>query len=92
MIIHIQKLCGINTVDTSTIIYEDNAAYGAQMQMGYVKNNITKHIAPKFFYPHELQKNGEVKILQTRSCEIWLFYSLSLCLRPVSNDTFVVLE
>ena len=40
-----------------------------QIQMGYVKSNITKHIAPKFFYPHELQKSGEVKILQTKSWE-----------------------
>jgi hypothetical protein len=35
--------------------------------MGYVKSNLTKHIAPKFFYPHELQKSGEIKILQVRS-------------------------
>jgi hypothetical protein len=37
--------------------------------MGYVKSNLTKHIAPKFFYPHELQKSGEIKILQERSCD-----------------------
>jgi hypothetical protein len=28
---------------------------------------MTKHIIPKLFYPHELQKNGEIKILQTKS-------------------------
>ena len=39
------------------------------MQTGYIKSNITKHIAPKFFYPHELQKEGEIKILQTKSCD-----------------------
>jgi hypothetical protein len=33
-----------------------------------VKSNLTKHIAPKFFYPHELQ-NREIKILQARSCD-----------------------
>ena len=54
VISHIQKSCGINTVDTPTIIYEDNTDCVAQIQMGYVKSNITKHIAPKFFYPHEL--------------------------------------
>jgi hypothetical protein len=27
------------------------------------------HIVPKFFYPHELQKSGEVNILHTKSCE-----------------------
>jgi hypothetical protein len=34
--------------------------------MGYVKRNLRKHIAPKFFYPHELQKSGEIKMLQAR--------------------------
>jgi hypothetical protein len=37
--------------------------------MGYVKSNLTKHIAPKLFYPHELKKSGEIKILQARSCD-----------------------
>jgi hypothetical protein len=37
--------------------------------MGYVKSNLTKHIAPKFFYSHELQKSREIKILQARSCD-----------------------
>jgi hypothetical protein len=39
------------------------------MQTGYIKNNLTKNISPKFFYPHELQKQGEVNILQFRSCD-----------------------
>ena len=39
------------------------------MNVGYIKSNITKHIAPKLFYPHELQKNGEIEILQTKSCD-----------------------
>ena len=52
-----------------TIIYEDNSACIAQMNAGYIKSNITKHIAPKLFYPHELQKNGEIEILQTKSCD-----------------------
>ena len=30
------------------------------MSNGYVKGNLTKHIAPKFFYPHELQMNGVI--------------------------------
>jgi len=69
MINHIQKSCGFDIIETPTVIYEDNAACVAQMQVGYVKNNMTKHIAPKFFYPHELQKQGEVNILQTKSCD-----------------------
>ncbi|XP_040252118.1 secreted RxLR effector protein 161-like [Aegilops tauschii subsp. strangulata] len=59
MIGHIQQTCGLNTVQTPTIIYEDNAACVAQVQMGYVKSNLTKHISPKFFYAHELQQLNE---------------------------------
>jgi hypothetical protein len=66
---HVQKSCGKGVINIPTIIYEDNAACVAQMHMGYVKSNLTKHIAPKFFYPHELQKSGEIKILQARSCD-----------------------
>jgi hypothetical protein len=37
------------------------------MDICYIKSNINKHIAPKLFYPHELQKNGDINILQTKS-------------------------
>jgi hypothetical protein len=66
---HIQVSCGIEPIGSPTIIYEDNAICTAQMQSGYVKSNITKHITPKLFYPHELQVNGEISILQTKSCD-----------------------
>nr|AAK91878.1 Putative copia-type pol polyprotein [Oryza sativa]AAP52115.1 retrotransposon protein, putative, Ty1-copia subclass [Oryza sativa Japonica Group] len=69
MIGHIQKSCGLNIDNTPTIIYEDNATCVAQIHMGYVKSNFTKHITLKFFYPHELQKSGEINVLQTKSCE-----------------------
>ena len=65
---HIQKSCGLSTVDNTTIIYEDNAACVAQLQTCYIKNNMTKHISPKFFYTHELQKQGEINILKVQSC------------------------
>ena len=52
-----------------TIMYEDNAACIAQMRTGYIKSNLTKHMAPKLFYHHELQKKGEIEILQTKSCD-----------------------
>jgi hypothetical protein len=39
------------------------------MQIGYIKSNIIKHIAPKLFYPHALQKIGEIHILQRKSCD-----------------------
>ncbi len=63
MINHIEQSCGIGSSESPTIIYEDNAAYITQMQTGYIKSNITKHIAPKLFYPHELQQSREITIL-----------------------------
>jgi hypothetical protein len=67
VISHIQVSCGIEPIGSSIIIYEDNAACIAQMQSDYVKSNVTKHITPKFFYLRELQVNGEISILQTKS-------------------------
>jgi hypothetical protein len=69
MINHILQSCGIGSIESPTIIYEDNAACVIQMETGYIKSNITKHIAPKLFFPHELQKDGEINILQTKSCD-----------------------
>jgi hypothetical protein len=66
---HIQVSCGIEPIGSSTTIYEDNATCIAQMQLGYVKSNVTKHITHKLFYPHELQVNGEISIVQTKSCD-----------------------
>jgi hypothetical protein len=66
---HIETSCGIGVLESSTIIYEDNAACVAQMQTGYIKTNYTKHISPKLFYPHELQEHGEISILKTKSCD-----------------------
>jgi len=52
MINHIQQSSDIGSMESPTIIYEDNTACVAQMDTGYIKSNITKHIAPKLFYPH----------------------------------------
>ena len=46
--------------DNLTVLFEDNATYIAQIRGGYIKGDRTKHISPKFFYTHELQKNGDV--------------------------------
>jgi hypothetical protein len=48
---HILKSCEIGSLDSPTIIFEDNAACVAQMESGYIKSNLTEHIAPKLFYP-----------------------------------------
>jgi hypothetical protein len=39
------------------------------METCYVKSNIIEHIAPKLFYPHEIQKNRDINILHTNSCD-----------------------
>ncbi len=44
---HVQNTCGLNITPTPAIIYEDNSACVAQIQMGYVKTSLTKHISPK---------------------------------------------
>ena len=70
MIHHIQESCGLSSVkDKPTILFEDNAACIAQIKGGYIKGDITKHISPKFFYTHELQKNGEIDVQQIRSSD-----------------------
>jgi hypothetical protein len=65
---HIQVSCGIEPIGSPTIVYEDNATYVVQMQLGCVKSNVIKHITPKFFYPHKLQVNSENSIMQIKSC------------------------
>jgi hypothetical protein len=66
---HIQQSRDIGSITKRTIIYKDNSTCIAQMNAGYTKSNITKYIAPKLFYPHELQKNKEIEILQIKSCD-----------------------
>ncbi|XP_019161868.1 PREDICTED: uncharacterized protein LOC109158414 [Ipomoea nil] len=71
LIQHIHRSCGtMSNVDSPTVLYEDNAACVAQMSNRYIKGYLTKHIAPKFFYPHELQKSGEILLIENvRSSE-----------------------
>ena len=51
MINHIEQSCGIGSMKTPTIIYEDNTAFVTQMQTCYIKSNMTKHITPKLLFP-----------------------------------------
>jgi hypothetical protein len=70
MIRHIRSTCDLPSVtDTPTILHEDNAACIAQVKEGFIKGDKTKHIAPKFFHTHELQKNQEIEVKQIRSNE-----------------------
>jgi len=59
MINHIQQSCGTGSIESPTIIYEDNSACVTQMQTGFIKSNITKHIVPKLFYPMNYKKVGK---------------------------------
>jgi hypothetical protein len=65
----VQGSSGIGSLESPTIIYEDNVACIVEMQTCYIKSNITKHISPKLFYPHELQKSEEIYILHMKSCD-----------------------
>ena len=65
-------------------MYEDNAACIAQLKDGYIKGDRTKHILPKFFFTHELQKNGEVQVLQVRSSD----NSTDLFTKSLPTSTF----
>ena len=49
------------------IIYEDNKACIKQIRECFIKGDNTKHIAPKFFFTHELKKNNEIEVKQVRS-------------------------
>jgi hypothetical protein len=66
---HIIQSCGIDALEIPTIIFKDNSVCVTQMESGYIKSNITKRIISKLFYPRKLQKNGEIKILQTKPCD-----------------------
>ncbi|WZZ63678.1 uncharacterized protein LOC125588277 [Brassica napus] len=66
---HIRSDCGMVQCKEPTVIFEDNTACIAQLKDGYIKGDMTKHILPKFFFTHDLQKTGEVKVVQVRSSE-----------------------
>ena len=66
---HVRSDCGMVECKEPTVMFEDNAACIAQLKDGYIKGDRTKHILPKFFFTHDLQKAGEVKVVQVRSSE-----------------------
>ncbi|RVW88003.1 Retrovirus-related Pol polyprotein from transposon TNT 1-94 [Vitis vinifera] len=70
MIQHIRESCGLSSIKGGpTTLFEDNAACIAQITGGYIKGDRTKHISPKFFYTHELQKSGEIDVQQIHSSD-----------------------
>ena len=68
LIQHIRGSCGLpSKKENPTILYEDNTACISQLKEGYIKGDRTKHISPKFFFTHDLQKNGDISIQQISS-------------------------
>ena len=55
-----------------------------QIKGGYIKGDRTKHIFPKFFYTHELQKSGEIDVQQIRSSD----NLANLFTKSLSTSTF----
>ena len=67
---HIQNACGLPLITSiPTTIYKDNAACMEQIKEGYIKGDRTKHISPKFFFIHELQKSHKIEVKQIRSSD-----------------------
>jgi hypothetical protein len=70
LIQHIQNICGLSSGKINTMtIYEDKSACIIQLKDGYIKGDRTKHISPKFFFTHYIQKNVDINIQQIRSCD-----------------------
>ena len=70
MIQHIQESCSLPfSKDNPTTLFEDYTTCIAQIKGGYIKGDIIKYISPKFFYTHELIKNGEIDVQQIRSSD-----------------------
>jgi len=67
---HIRGACEMKpSIEGPTTLYEDNAACIAQIQAGFIKGDKVKHIAPKFFFTHELQKEHEIDVQKIQSCD-----------------------
>jgi hypothetical protein len=70
LIQHVRGSCELPKVtNEATVLYEDNAACIAQIQSGFIKGDRIKHISPKFFFTHELQKEKMIIVKQVRSSE-----------------------
>ncbi|GJT82668.1 hypothetical protein Tco_1057010 [Tanacetum coccineum] len=55
--------------ESPTVVHEYNAACIAQLKDEYIKGDKTKHILPKFFFTHDLQKSGGIIVEKVRSSD-----------------------
>jgi hypothetical protein len=70
VILHIGECRGIYAGNEGpTILHEDNAACITQLKEWFIKGDTTKHISPKFFFIHDLQKNGDIIVQKIRSSD-----------------------
>ncbi|KAL3037956.1 hypothetical protein AAZX31_01G101400 [Glycine max] len=78
----------------STIICmcEDNVACIVQLKKGYIKEDRTKHILPKFFFIHDLQKNGDINVQQVRLRENLSYHQVRLLSYLLTRLNFVILK
>ncbi|GJY50826.1 hypothetical protein Tco_0441673 [Tanacetum coccineum] len=55
--------------ESPTVVHEDNATCIAQLKDRYIKGDKTKHILPKFFFTHDLQKSGDIIVQKVHSSD-----------------------
>ena len=68
LIQHVRSSCQLQYIEgILNIIYKEYEACIKQIREGFIKEDKTKHIAPKFFFTHELQKNNEIEGKQVYS-------------------------
>ena len=63
-VIHfIKERCGLKCdVKIPAILFKDYVACIAQLKRDFIKGDRTKHISPKLFFTHDLQKNGDIDV------------------------------
>ena len=65
-----QRKCNLKyDVKIPTLFFENNDACIAQLRGGFIKGDRTKHISPKLFFTHDLQKNDDIYVRQIRSSD-----------------------
>ncbi|KAM3203482.1 hypothetical protein P3L10_031108 [Capsicum annuum] len=69
MIHLIREKCGVKYDNLPTILHRDNSAYIAHLKGEFINRDRTKHILPKLFYAHELQKNDDINVQQIHSTD-----------------------
>jgi len=66
----VRQICDLSSGKIkSTTIYEDNSAYIAQLKERYIKGNKRKHILSRFFFTHDLQRDGDEEIQKICLCK-----------------------